>query len=63
MYSTEYTAVIIMLLTQLLPKVGINLDQNAITTTITTLVTLGSGLWLLVKRYQRGGITMAGVRK
>ena len=56
--STEYIAVIVGVLTHFFPEVG---SEN-LTVTIKTLLTLGSALWLLYKRYSRGGINIVGVR-
>lgn len=52
-----------MILAQALPHFGIVIGSDAITTTITTLLTLGAGAWALVRRYQQGDITFAGFRK
>lgn len=62
-YSTEYLAVIVLLLTKFLPLIGINLDANAISTTVTSLIAVCSGLWLLYKRFQKGGVSPLGFRK
>ncbi len=51
-----------MVLAQLLPHLGITLGSDQLTTTVTTIVTIGSAIWALVRRYQAGGITVAGVR-
>lgn len=61
--SQTYISVVVMLLAQLLPRFGIVIGSDELTTTITTIITLGSGLWVLVRRYQVGDITAAGIRK
>lgn len=61
-YSTEYLAVIVNILSFVLPQLGVNVGSEALTTTLQTLVTVGSGLYLLLKRYKRGGVSVAGFR-
>lgn len=51
-----------MVLAQLLPHLGINLGSDELTTTVSTLLTLGGALWALVRRYRVGDINIAGVR-
>ena len=60
--SQTYVSIIVMLLATILPKVGITLGNDALTTTIQTLLVLGGGLWVLVRRYQAGGVTVFGSR-
>lgn len=60
--STTYISVIVMVLAQLLPKFGVLVESDALTTTVTTLATLFAGLWILIKRYRQGGVNFAGVR-
>ena len=62
-YSTTYLAVIVNILSVLLPKVGITVGTEELTTTIQTLVTLFTGMWILIQRYKRGDVTVAGVIK
>lgn len=61
--SQTYISVIVLFLAQLLPAIGINVGTEELTTTIQTLVTLGAGFWILIRRLQVGDITFAGVRK
>lgn len=61
--STTYIAVIANLLAQLLPKLGVVIGTEELTTTIQTIVLLGSGLWVLFRRYQQGDINLAGLKK
>lgn len=60
--SQTYISVIIMVLAQVLPHIGVTLGSDALTTTVTTLVTLGAAVWALIRRYQAGGINAAGIR-
>jgi len=61
-YSSEYLAVIVMVLAKVLPLVGIEVGSEALTTTATTLIAVVSGLYLLFKRWKRGGVSALGVR-
>jgi len=60
--SHTYISVLVIFLVNFLPQLGIQIGDEALTTTIETLVTLGAGLWILVRRYAKGGVTFAGVR-
>lgn len=61
--SQTYISVVLMVLAQVLPHLGVNLGSDQLTTTVTTVVTIGAALWALVRRYQAGGINAAGIRK
>jgi hypothetical protein len=63
MISTTYLAVIVNVLSVILPKLGVEVGSEALTTTLQTLVVIGSGFWVLLQRYQRGDVTVLGVRK
>lgn len=63
MISTTYIAVIVNVLSFLLPKVGITVGSEELTTTLQTLITLASGLWILKERYAKGGVSVMGVRQ
>lgn len=52
-----------MIAAQVLPHLGIVIGSDDLTTTITTILTLGAGVWALWRRYQQGDISFAGVRK
>ena len=62
MYSTTYASVAVMVLAEVLPKLGITLGNDELTTTVQVLATIAGGLYILVKRYQAGGISIAGLR-
>lgn len=63
MISTTYIAVIVNVLAQLLPKIGVSVGSDELTTTIQTIIALASGLWILWQRYQRGDVSPLGVRR
>ena len=62
-YSTQYIAVTVLILLQVLPRLGITLDEGALTTTLSTLVAIGSGLYLYYQRWKRGDIKVSGFKK
>lgn len=61
--STTIIAVIVQLLAVLLPKIGIEVGSEALTTTVSTLAVVGSGVWIWVQRVKKGDVTTIGVRK
>ena len=60
MYSSTYTAVIINVLAQVLPFLGISVGSEALTTTAQTLIAIVSGLWILKERFSKGGVGVFG---
>ena len=60
MISTTYIAVAVNILSFVLPKFGITLGSSEITTTVQTLITIGSGLWIMFRRHKLGDITAFG---
>jgi len=63
MISTTYIAVMVNILSAVLPKMGLTIGNDALTTTIQTIMALGTGIWILIQRYKKGDVTMSGVRK
>lgn len=62
-YSTTYIAIIVNALSFLLPKLGVTLGNDELTVTVQTLLTLGTGVWVLVQRHKQGDVTAGGFRK
>jgi len=62
-FSTTILAVVIQLLAVGLPKLGIEVGSEALTTTISTIIVVVSGIWIWWRRYQTGDVTPLGVRK
>lgn len=62
-FSTTYIAVIVNLLSVILPKVGVEVGSDQLTSALQTLIAVASGIYLLIKRYREGGISVLGVRK
>ena len=61
--STTYAAVIINILSVVLPLLGITVGSEALTTTATTIIAVLTGLWVLKERYGRGDINIAGLKR
>jgi len=61
--STQYIAILVMVLTPILEKLGVSVGSEALTTTATVLVTVGAGLYAAFKRFQQGDIKWYGARK
>ena len=61
--STTISAVIINLLSVILPLMGITIGSDALTTTIQTIIALGTGLWIWKERYKKGGVNILGAKK
>lgn len=63
MISSTYIAVIVNFASMVLPKLGVTIGSEQLTTTVQTLVAIASGLWVLVQRYKRGDVTLFGSYK
>jgi len=61
--SQTYIAIVISLLASVLPKLGVTVGSEELTTTVSVIITIASGLWALYRRYSQGDITIAGIRK
>lgn len=62
-YSTEYSAVLAMFLSPLLGNYLSDACAGEVSTIVAGMLIAGaSGLFLLVKRYSRGGVTAIGSR-
>ena len=63
MYSATYAGIIVSILGSLLPKLGVSVGGDDLTTTVSVLVTVLGGLWAFWGRYRKGGITLWGTRE
>lgn len=63
MYSTTYAATIILLVTSIANIFGFEVVAEDLQTTLKTLIVIGSAIWILVERFNKGGITALGIRK
>ena len=61
--SQTIVSVIATLLVTLLPKVGVSVGSEELTTTIQTIVIVVSGIWIWIQRVRLGGVTALGMRK
>lgn len=61
--STTYVAVAVNLLVTFLPKFGVTIGTDEATSIVQGAVALVTGLWILWRRYQAGGVSLAGVRQ
>jgi len=61
--STTCTATILLVITAIANIFGLEVMEEQLQTTIEVLVTIGSGIWILVERYKKGGISAFGLRK
>ena len=58
--SQTIVSVFVILLSQLLPLINVNIGSDELTNVISTLVAIGAGIWIWVRRYQAGDVTAAG---
>lgn len=62
-YSTQYIAVGVIALTQVAKVAGLEISSEQLTNMVMTIVTLASGIWILVERFKKGGIHWTGLKK
>lgn len=62
-YSTTYIAIIVNILVTFLPKFGITVGSEELTSIIQAIVVAVTGIWIIVRRYKQGDITVTGVKK
>jgi len=61
--STTIASVFVLLATQLLPLIGVTVGSEQLTTTIQTLVAIGTGVWIWIQRVKVGDVGVLGGRK
>lgn len=61
--SQTIVSVLVLILAQVFPMLGIQIGSEALTTTITTILSIGAALWIWARRYQQGDINLSGTRK
>lgn len=62
-YSTTYIAVIVNILATFLPRFGITVGSEELTSIAQAVVAVVTGVWVIVQRYRKGDVTAAGLRK
>lgn len=60
--STTILAVIINLLATVLPLLGIEIGTEQLTTTVTTILAIGTGIYIWWARVQKGDVSKFGTR-
>jgi len=63
MYSTTIAAVIVNILSMVLPHIGVNLGNDSLTTTVQTIVAIVTGIWIWRERVGKGDVTPFGFKK
>ena len=61
--SLTYVSFSVVVLTYILPKLGVNITADALSSTITTIVQIVAGILVFYGRYRAGGVTALGLRK
>lgn len=61
--SQTYIGLVVSLLGTFLPKVGVVLPNEELTTTVSALVTVIGALWAFWGRWRKGDLTVVGTRK
>ena len=61
--STTIVAVIINLLSTVLPWLGVSVGSDSLTVTVQTIVAIATGAWIWYRRAQVGDVSGLGVRK
>ncbi len=61
--SKTYISAIVLLLAELLPFFGLTFTSEKLTDIVQSVIILISGAIILIGRYKKGDITLAGVKK
>ena len=59
-YSEIYVSALVIILAQVLPMIGVTFDDAVLTTLAQQVVTIGLALWVAIRRWQSGDITVTG---
>lgn len=62
MFAPSYVAMIVSVLVQVLAHFGVTVGSEELTTTITTLITLGTALFVMYRQVTTGKSTLGGTR-
>jgi hypothetical protein len=61
--SQTYISALVILITTIASLFNVKIVSEDITKIIEAVLILGSGLWILYRRYKQGDITIVGTRK
>ena len=61
--STTISAVVLQFLAVLLPFLGIKVGSDELTTTVSTIVIVASGIWVWLERVRRGDVKWFGAKR
>ena len=61
-FAPTYIAAIVSILVQVLNAMGVEVGSEALTTTLTTLITIGSALFIAFRQVATGKSTLGGTR-
>ena len=61
-FAPSYISAIVLVLSQILPKLGINLGSEELSVTIQTLIAIGTGLFVMYRQIKTKKSTFAGTR-
>lgn len=62
MFAPSYIASVIVVVSQLLPLIGINVAGEDLTTTVNTIIAIAGGLVVLYRQLSTGRSTVYGTR-
>lgn len=62
-YSTEYISAIVVILAAILPRFGVQVGSEELTSWIMAVITLIGGAIIMYKRFKRGDINVLGAKK
>ena len=60
--SQTYIAILVMVGGALLPKLGLEIGNDDLTTAVSVIAVIIGAIWAMVRRYLMGGINAAGIR-
>ena len=61
--SQTYISILVMILAGVLPRIGVTVGSEELTTFVSVALTIVAGIWALIRRYRQGNINLAGIRK
>lgn len=61
-YSTTYTATVVLILTSIANIFSIEVVSDELTVIVSASLTILSGMWIIIERYRKGGLSAFGFR-